>query len=366
MSALEKVPLNFAQRLAASWPPSAWRDLTVLAAVSGGADSVALLRALASLKAAGAGRLVVGHFNHGLRGDAAAADEHFVVALADQLGVDCLVGRATDGTLRAGGDGLEAAARQARYAFLQATAERLGARYVVTGHTADDQAETILHRVVRGTGLAGVAGMRRARALGPATTLLRPMLEIRRSEIEAYLAELGQSYRHDATNQDLDLTRNRLRHQLLPLLADAFNPAVVDALLRLGRLAAEAQHTIQAQAEDRLDAATVSANQSSVVLDCARLTGTTRHLVRELLVLLWQRQAWPLQAMTFSHWDELAGIMLGCPAELAASYPARKVFPGEVAVAREATLVRFTRCEVTATRPGTAGGRTPPGTAATK
>ena len=165
-------------RLAEAWPPEDWQDVTVLVAVSGGADSVALLRAIVALKTAGEGRLVAAHLNHQLRPAEAEADQALVVELCRRLGVACEVGRVRlDLAGPEGRDGLEAAARRARYQFLEATAARLGARFVVTAHTADDQAETILHRILRGTGIGGLSGMARARPLGPAT-LIRPLLAV--------------------------------------------------------------------------------------------------------------------------------------------------------------------------------------------
>ena len=131
-----------------------WDDVSLLLAVSGGADSVGLLRAMVELKGSGAGRIFVAHFNHALRGAESDADAAFVSELCQRLDLPCETGTADTAQLaRDEGDGLEAAARGVRYAFLRATAERLGARYVVTAHTADDQAETILHRIVRGTGV---------------------------------------------------------------------------------------------------------------------------------------------------------------------------------------------------------------------
>jgi tRNA(Ile)-lysidine synthase len=333
---------DFEQLVAAAWPPAVWQEVTVLIAVSGGADSVALLRVLARLKRGGTGRLLVAHFNHALREAEATADEQFVFELCRHLAIDCHVGRAPGGGLQMRGDGLEAAAREARYQFLQATAEAAGARYVVTAHTADDQAETILHRVLRGTGVAGLAGIPRARPLGPAVCLLRPLLEIRRAQIEAYLAALRQSYRTDSTNHALELTRNRVRRQLLPLLAEQFNPAIVAALVRLGKLAAEAQDAIDDQAEALLDAALVSRSETSIVLDCERLAGMRRHLIREVLVLAWQGQAWPLQAMGFNQWDELASLVLA-GANGVGQTPRKKVFPADVAAAREGTQLSLVR-----------------------
>jgi tRNA(Ile)-lysidine synthase len=301
---------TFPQQLASAWPPADWHDLTVLVAVSGGADSVALLRALGAIRLAGPGRLIVAHFNHRLRGAKSDADERFVVELCRSLGLECEVGRAEASLGAAGGDGIEAAARQARYNFLQAAAERLGARYVVTAHTADDQAETILHRIVRGAGLAGLAGMPRSRSLGPAVALLRPMLGLRRSDVLAYLAELRQPYCEDASNLDHGYTRNRLRHHLLPLLAEQYNPQVAEALLRLGRLAGEAQSVILAHVEALLPKCLRCDGPSRLTLDCRSLATQPRAIIRELLVVAWRGQGWGEQAMGFDHWERLAELVL--------------------------------------------------------
>ena len=170
---------SFEAKLLVAWPSESWKDVTLLVAVSGGADSVALLRGLLRVQASGAGGITAAHLHHGLRGAEADADQQFVVDLCQRLGIACRVGSACGATLAAGRDGLEAAARQARYEFLRSAAEEAGTRYVVTAHTADDQAETILHRILRGTGVAGLEGIARTRSLGPAATVLRPLLEVR-------------------------------------------------------------------------------------------------------------------------------------------------------------------------------------------
>lgn len=318
-----QLPLE--SRLAQSWPPERWAELTILVAVSGGADSVALLRALHSLAGGGAGRLAVGHFNHQLRGQESQADEQFVGELCQELGVPCLVGYPSSGSA---GSFSEAAARTARYAFLQETASRLGARYVVTAHTADDQVETILHRILRGTGIAGLAGMERVRPLGP-LTLIRPLLGFRRAELREYLARLGQPYRSDSSNADLRFTRNRLRHELLPSLAAQFNPSVDEALLRLGQLAGEVQAVID-RLVDRLWAEAVSEAPPGVIaIEARRLQGQERYLVRQLLLTVWQRLGWPLGAMGFSGWDLLAD-MLAAAGEPPSPAPRKQLFPGAI------------------------------------
>jgi len=314
--------------IASAWPQEDWEDLTVLVAVSGGADSVALLRALVSVKCGGQGRLIAAHLNHRLRGEASEADESFVTDLCRQLGICCEVERLVAGHLADARDGLETAARHARYAFLRRTAERMGARYVATAHTADDQAETILHRIVRGTGIAGLGGMARARPLSPACTLIRPLLSVRRVELAAYLSDLGQPYRLDASNEDRRFTRNRIRHELLPALADHYNPGVVDALLRLGAVAQGAQEVIDSLV-DALTRQCVAVKPSGTIqIALAPLAGQSRYLVRELLIATWKRSGWPLQSMGFVEWETLAEMTVR--GDRAPGADTKREFPGGV------------------------------------
>lgn len=312
--------------VAGLWLPEDWQDVTVLVGVSGGADSVALLRALATR---GAGRLVVAHFNHALRGEASDADAAFVARLADELALPYETGRAMTSAVR---NGLEESARNARYEFFKAAAGRRGARYVATAHTADDQAETVLHRIVRGTGLAGLSGMPRSRPLMHGVSLIRPLLEIRRADLLHYLEQLGQSFRDDATNRDLGFTRNRLRHDLLPQLAAAYNPQVVEALLRLAQLAGEAQEVIAATVDDLMPHC-IRAEEDCLAIDCRRLAGRPRYVVRELLLAAWRQRRWPEQAMGFAQWDRLADFVLH-------EKPAVSMtLPGSVRVCREGGIL---------------------------
>jgi tRNA(Ile)-lysidine synthase len=335
----------FETRLAALWPPDEWRDLTVLAAVSGGADSVALLRAAAALKTRGAGRLCVAHFNHKLRNEA-EDDERFVVALCKQLGLSCETGFGHVAQLAAdASEGIEPAARRARYDFLKETAGRLGARFVLTAHTADDQAETILHRIVRGTGIAGLAGMSRSRPLGHAT-LLRPLLGVRRRELEEYLHDIGQPFRQDRSNADCRFTRNRIRHELLPLLGRHYNSAVADALLRLGSLAADVQGVIDELVDQLHERAVKFENKIAVKIDAARLAGQPPYLLRELLALVWRRQSWPMRAMGFVQWDQLARMLLISDAACSSSTAVNKqIFPGNVQAEIHDGILRLMRSE---------------------
>lgn len=322
-------PPRFEENLARDWPSEVWADVSVLVAVSGGADSVALVRGLASVKQEGGGRLVVAHFNHRLRGEESDADEEFVSRLAHDLGLRCELGRMEPGGLDACPDGVEEAARSQRYRFLTHTAERLGARYVACAHTADDQIETILHRILRGTGIAGLAGIPRCRRLSRAVTLIRPLLEVRRAELVDYLTSLGQPYREDSSNQDRRFTRNRIRHDLLPHLAEHYNPAVGEALRRLGCLAGEAQGVIDELVRMLIDEVVVDQPGGATLVKSEAILGQSEYLVRELLMAVWQARGWPLQSMGFEEWNLLVA-MLRCQAGTSEGRSGKRTFPGRI------------------------------------
>jgi tRNA(Ile)-lysidine synthase len=324
-----EAPHHLELRLATSWPPEDWKDVTVLAAVSGGGDSVAVLRGLEAIRLPGEGRLIAAHVNHKLRGSESDGDQQFVETLCRESGIPCEVAiAAIDGAASGQGQGLESAARRARYAALEKMAGRLGARFVVTAHTADDQAETILHRIIRGTGIRGLAGMARARPLGPAT-LLRPLLEIRREVLTAYLHEIGQPFRTDRSNCNMRFTRNRIRKELLPLLAAHYNHTITDALLQLGKLARQSQAIVDDVVERMAEECVLHTPEDGVCLDATRLAAQPSHVVREVLLVLWRRQNWPLAAMGFDEWDALANMV-------AAAVPpnrngtSRRMFPGAI------------------------------------
>src|SRR5438132_8777665 len=221
----------------------------IVVAVSGGPDRVALLRALASLPTAG--RLIVAQLNHQLRGPESDADEAFVRALPESLqpGMELRCERIdVAAQARTEGANVEAVARRVRYDWLARVAKECQARWVATGHTADDQAETVLHRLLRGTGLKGLRGIATRRSLAERVELIRPLLGVTRAAVMEYLREMGQAYRTDSSNADRGYTRNRIRHELLPLLAQQYNPAIAAVLCRLAEQADEAYRAEAEQA----------------------------------------------------------------------------------------------------------------------
>ncbi|MDZ4779537.1 MAG: tRNA lysidine(34) synthetase TilS [Planctomycetia bacterium] len=318
----EKPP--FLDRLSASWPPSEWWECGAVVAVSGGADSVALVRGMQAVAGSQSEAICVAHLDHGLRGEAGVADAEFVRRLADELSLQAVIGAVDVPSERRGGEGIEAAARRARYRFLRRTAEARGARFVAVGHTADDQAETVLHRLLRGSGLQGLAGMSRARSLGPAVSLVRPLLEFRRRELREYLAGIGQPWREDRTNDDQQFTRNRLRRRLLPILEQDYGPNVVPAICRTAAMATEAQTILLAVAHGLADEATSRQEASLVVVRCGALAGVSALIISETLRIFWRQQQWPEQSMGFSEWRVLTAIVQ-TPGEVAA-----RMLPGGI------------------------------------
>lgn len=225
----------------------------LIVAVSGGQDSVALAHALTGLAPAYDLHLYLAHLDHGLRPDA-AQDALLVERFGRALGLEVFVERRDVAAYaRAHGQSIEEAARVVRYAFLADVAHHVGAAGVVTGHTADDQAETVLLRLIRGAGPLGLVGMRPDRLLyvGPARRalrILRPLLETTREETRAYCAEHALAYVEDPSNVDVRFARNRVRHEVLPVLA-RLNPAIRDALRRTSAAAAELADMVEREAE---------------------------------------------------------------------------------------------------------------------
>ena len=201
----------------------------VLVAVSGGADSVALLHLLNSLRGTYRVSLRVAHLEHGLRGEESLEDMRFVESLCRGLGLPLTARRADIvGHTAASTLSLEAVARQVRYAFLNEVLVETGATKIATGHNANDQAETLLLNLMRGSGIAGLRGIRPAMQ----GTIIRPLVEAKRNEILAYLEEKGLGYRTDASNLDDSYDRNRVRMTLIPLIEREFNPRIVESLVR--------------------------------------------------------------------------------------------------------------------------------------
>ena len=294
----------------------------VLVALSGGADSVALLRLMQALHAAGVLTLAgAAHLNHQLRGDAADGDEAFCAALARRLDVPFVAERADVAALAAAQKrSLEDAARVARYAFLERAAASLGADVIAVAHTKEDQAETYLLRLMRGAGTRGLA------AIQPrAGRVIRPFLEIERAALREYLAALGETFREDASNADVAIPRNRVRHELIPYLQSHFSPGVTDVLARSAALARQDEEFLRDEAIKLTSRVVLS--DVTVTLDAPALAGAPRALSSRVARAALARLAGP-SSIHFDHVDRL----LALAADGAASEGRAISLPGQVAV----------------------------------
>lgn len=343
---MANLPMALEEEINTRWPVTIWGDTRLLVAVSGGIDSVALLCALLrmsqravstpqspkkssrstktspTLKTTAVATstdvsIDVAHFNHGWRGESSDQDEAFVTQLCQRWGVRLFVGR--DGAAAAGhAIKTEEHARHTRYAFLTETAYACGARYVVTGHTANDRVETVLHNLFRGSGLAGVTSPSLTRQLDRDLVLVRPLIASWREEIVDYLSELGETFREDASNSDTQYRRNYLRHSLLPLLRQEYGPHVDERLWSFSELAEEAIVALRESAAEylrlvealRRDAGLVGDRESAWLPTLNQLTFPWV-VVREALRELWLARHWKLQGMSREHWDAVRELMNG-------------------------------------------------------
>jgi tRNA(Ile)-lysidine synthase len=237
------------------------RGSTLVVGLSGGADSVALADVLATLRRRRGFRLVAAHLDHGLR-PGSAADADFCAEVCRSLDLPFRRG-AADVRARAARErgGLEQAARRERYDFLRRVRDEEAAAAIAVAHTRDDQAETLLLRLLRGAGATGLGGMRPR-----AGDVLRPLLAVSRQEVLAHLRERGLAWREDPSNADTAHRRNRVRHELLPYLEERFNPGIRAALARTaGLLADEAAH-VRAEADALLAVAARDEGEALVLL----------------------------------------------------------------------------------------------------
>jgi len=263
-------------------------DDAVVVGVSGGADSIALLHLLVGLNQTTEWqlRLHVTHLDHRLRGDESEKDAAFVQAAADSLSLPCTIDRRDVQAIAGQQSGsVEEVARRERYAFFERVCLQIGARVIAVGHHADDNAETILHRILRGTGVRGLAGIPRSRVLSPESDirLIRPLLSVSRAALRTYLADAGIAFREDASNASNEPMRNRIRNILLPRIEAEINPQVHEALTRLGEQAHWLQEFLQETVERTFESLIVSKTDQVLVLNADAMARKSRIVQAELI-----------------------------------------------------------------------------------
>ena len=281
-------------------------DDAIVVGLSGGPDSMALLHLLLGLNAqAGFSlRLHVAHLNHQLRGEEAEKDAAFVQAVADSLELPCTIDRRNIAALAEAGEGsVEEVGRRERYALFQRACLRHGARVIALGHHADDNAETVLHRVLRGTGLKGLIGIPRVRPLAPGSDVrvVRPLLDRTRRELVSYLADGGIAYREDRTNTFNEPLRNKIRNVILPLIEQEVNPQVREALTRLGEQAQWLEEFLRETVQRTFETLIISRTDQQLTLNADALSRKSRLVQTEIIRLAYRSFGLGEQNVAFPH-----------------------------------------------------------------
>jgi tRNA(Ile)-lysidine synthase len=303
------------------------RGARLVVAVSGGADSMVLLHALVHLMPRLGTRLHVAHIHHGLRGRSADRDAALVSTEADRYGVAVSVERLAAESRRRG-TSVQVWARDARYARLEAIRKRKRAAWILTAHTQNDQAETLLLNLLRGTGPRGLAGIPPVRG-----RILRPLLTVSRAEIEAYAASHGVAFREDPSNRSVAYRRNRIRRQLLPLLAREYNPRIVETLAALASQVREDEAFLVAQV-CALAAEAVQERKSGIRVHAGLVGAAPPALARRLFQEAFHRAGAERLGLTRRHLAALAQL---------ASHGGRVLLPGGLVAWASAKYVWLSR-----------------------
>ena len=304
--------------------PDHFGGVKTVLGVSGGADSVAMLRLVVDrwqgAAAFDSSDLVVAHFNHQLRGEASDGDQDFTCKLAESLGLGFVTDNAVLDLSQSSPVGGEASFRAVRYRFFQQTAEAIGARCVLVAHTADDNIETMLHHLFRGAGHAGLAGIAFHRPLGEDVMLVRPLLGLRRDELRAGLGEIGQDWREDASNLENRYQRNWLRGELLPMIRNRY-PHADEAILRSIESQSQYREKIDIDAAAWIEKHVVCCDHAAIVtltrervdkrVDSKRVDASAVDLatLSAIVRLVWDRMQWPRQSISEPHLRRLHGAV---------------------------------------------------------
>jgi len=279
----------------------------VVVGISGGPDSTALLVVLRELKEEYGLRLVAAHLNHLIRKGAAKKDADFSAGIAKRMGIPSVVeSRDVPRIAKERGLSMEEAARVARYDFYREVAKRRGANKIALGHTSDDQAETVLMRLIRGSGLLGLSGIPPARRLGD-TMIIRPLMGVSRDEITEFLKKRGIPYRIDATNDQSICARNKVRRQLIPYLEKRFSPSIKSTLADIGKNLRVDYDYMTAMAH-RAFRRYARCGRNAVEIRRAFLRedkAIQRMIIREAL----KRLKGDLNAVTYRHWQDLERLL---------------------------------------------------------
>ncbi len=302
MGVLEKVRKELARY------PMVEPGQLVIVGVSGGPDSMALLHILQSLAQEMKISLYVAHLNHMFRGEEAQADADLVQEFCFRSGIPCrVVNRDVPAYARERRLSAQVAAREIRYQFFYEVLQETGGQKLALAHHANDQAESVLMNLLRGSGLRGLGGIAPVRD----DCVIRPLLGIHRVEIESYCQDMGVPYRIDSSNLKLIYRRNKLRHQLIPLLQKEYSPGIIDILGRLAEQARSEDELLEQLTQEAYEKVLQTEKTNEIILDRQILSQQAVALVRRVLRLSWQKMQGTRRELTFGHIENLVRNMAG-------------------------------------------------------
>lgn len=328
------------QEILKLWPVDRWNSSTVVVALSGGPDSVALLRSLHQIVQSGYvskdTRLVVAHLNHRARGIESDRDEEFVKHIAGELQLETVI----DSIAQPDPDSSEARWRELRMFFLHKVASEFKASWIATGATADDCVETLLHHLLRGSGPAGLSGIRLQRKLSDGLTLIHPLVGLWKDELLQYLKSLNQSYRIDHTNLGSDYMRNRIRNECIPFLEQFIgSDSLKRRLYTAAELIRQEHEVVEQLARQWLDSPAIRWGESQIEVDWKDIAEVPWPVLQCGLVEIWHRMNWPLQQIGFAHWDRVRDWI---ESARTTNHPRRMQLPGpiELSIARRRVTMK--------------------------
>lgn len=306
----------------------------VLVAVSGGPDSVCLLRVFMEVKRNLKIEIIVANLDHGIRGRESKRDSDFVKELSKDFGLDCMHKKISIRTRKKGKRSLEECAREERYAFLKKSAEKCNCNVIATGHTMDDQAETVLLRLITGASLKGIAGIPVVRHEG-SLKIIRPLITAEKKEILDYLKVTGQAFCEDHTNMDKKYFRNRIRHEVLPFLEE-YNPRIKRSVANLCNTMREDLDFLEREKQKLLSRYS-GTTKGPVRVEVSDLILQPKALRKEVFKELFSQAGGNIKKLTYRHWKDMDYLIRAGASGKSLN------FPGGVRVTRLKTEIVFLR-----------------------
>ena len=293
----------------------------ILVGVSGGPDSVTLLHVLNSLKKEYSLNIIIAHLDHKFRGEESAADRKFCEDLAKKYNLEIMWEEIdVPGIAKEKGISPEEAARLARYDFFKRAAKEKNIHKIAVGHTRDDQAETVLMRIIRGAGMKGLGGISPVKEMG-GNKIIRPLIEVSRKEVEDFIAEEHLRFRKDSSNEKTIFTRNKIRLELIPLLEKDFNPNIKEVLSNMAENLQIENEFLSRYAKRKFKSAS-KIKQEQILIDGKKFKKLPEAIRKRVLRAALEELKGDLRRLTYQHWKEMEELIDSRPVNSIVDLPA--------------------------------------------